>query len=171
MSLNRLDGFKETLEQSGLTFNPETICFQNFSLESGYEGFNTLFEREKRFTAIFAFSDFIAMGAMKAIKEKGLKIPEDISIVGFDNLRIADFYDPPLTTVNRFSKELSYLIVRTLQDLIRLRKKIENINVKYLRQSRRLEIVNRSKRCKNQEPPIGGSYLSSCSFESANSVS
>lgn len=126
---NRLDGVRDTLAKAERTLLPEAICYTDFSLDGGYDGMQRLFAQAPQATAIFAFSDFIAMGAMKAIKEHGLRIPEDLSIVGFDNLKIADFCDPGLTTVNRFSKEISYLLVRTLQDLIRFGDKIETVTM------------------------------------------
>jgi DNA-binding LacI/PurR family transcriptional regulator len=129
VSHNRLDGVRDTLAKAGLSLRPEAVTFQSFSLDGGYAGFQALHAQGCQCTAILALSDFIAMGAMKAMREHGLNIPDDISIVGFDNLRFADFCQPALTTVNRFSKEISYLIVKTLQDLIRFGEKIESVNV------------------------------------------
>ncbi len=129
VSHNRLDGVRDALAAAGITLESLPRCFQQFSLEGGYHGFLELHAQNKPLTAIIAFSDFIAMGAMKAIREQGLRIPDDISIVGFDNLKLSDFCVPALTTVNRFSDEISALIVNTLDDLIRFQRNIEQMTI------------------------------------------
>lgn len=72
----------------------------SYSIESGYDMMNELIREKKIPTAIFAASDHIAFGAMKAIKENGLKIPDDISIIGFDDADICDYTTPGLTTIH-----------------------------------------------------------------------
>jgi LacI family transcriptional regulator len=64
-----------------------------------YEAMNILLQASPRVTAVFIASDVVAMGAIRAIKEAGLHIPKDIAVVGFDDIPLAEFYDPPLTTI------------------------------------------------------------------------
>ena len=78
----------------------------SFSSQSGYEMMNDLIDSGELPTAVFAVSDSIAIGAMRAIHEKGLKIPEDISIIGFNNEETCAFMNPPLTTVNAPSYDM-----------------------------------------------------------------
>lgn len=72
----------------------------SYSIESGYEMMKELLAKKERPTAVFAGSDYIAFGAMKAMKEMGLKIPEDISIIGFDDAEICNYTTPTLTTIH-----------------------------------------------------------------------
>ena len=72
----------------------------------------------ERPTAVFAASDTLAMGALSAIKEKGLKVPEDISLAGFDDTDFAAYCDPPLTTVRVPAFEMGQLAVRVLLEMI-----------------------------------------------------
>lgn len=78
----------------------------NYSIESGYEMMSELINSETLPTAVFAASDYIAVGAMKALKENNIKIPEDISIIGFDDADICNFTTPSLTTVHAPSYDM-----------------------------------------------------------------
>ena len=71
-----------------------------YSIESGYSMMSEFIQSEDMTTAVFAASDYIAFGAMKAIKENGLKIPEDISVIGFDDAQICNYTTPTLTTIH-----------------------------------------------------------------------
>jgi DNA-binding LacI/PurR family transcriptional regulator len=72
----------------------------NYTPASGFEAMKALLQVRPRPTAVFVASDVVALGAILAIKEAGLHIPEDIAIVGFDDIPLAEFYDPPLTTIH-----------------------------------------------------------------------
>ena len=71
----------------------------DFSIRSGAEAADALLDRPDRPTAIFCFSDEMAMGVIAAARRRGLQIPKDLSVVGFDDIRFAECFDPPLTTV------------------------------------------------------------------------
>ena len=90
--------FKEIMLKEGL-YNEEYVKIGDFSTESGYSMMKEILELEDRPTAIFCGNDSIAMGAYKAIRENKLRIPEDISIIGFNNLKLSKYYTPPLTTI------------------------------------------------------------------------
>lgn len=99
--ISRLNAYKEVLRNNSLPFNPDYVI-KALSANSidGYESTKKLLSLKDRPTAIFCYTDRMAMGAYEAIAEEGLSIPEDISIVGFDNqLNVADALRPPLTTV------------------------------------------------------------------------
>lgn len=94
---NRRAGFISVLEENGLELNPQHEVFANFSIETGMSAMEDLLSRKDLPTAIFCESDEMAYGAMMAMKKRGLKCPEDISLIGFDGHAMAEFAD--LTTV------------------------------------------------------------------------
>lgn len=96
---NRLKGFEKALEDFGLTQDESLLAFGDYSLQSGYEASKYL--DGKDFTAIFAFNDVMAFGTMKYYKERKVRIPEDLSIIGFDNISFAEYLDHSLTTVGQ----------------------------------------------------------------------
>lgn len=102
----RLEGYCQALERAGLPIDQDLIVPGDFSLNAGYEQTAVLLERNVAFTAIFASSDQMAIGAASALREKGLNIPDDVSLVGFDDTLIASVFFPPLTTVHQPRREI-----------------------------------------------------------------
>jgi DNA-binding LacI/PurR family transcriptional regulator len=101
-SLDRLNGYKTTLENHGLSWDPEHILITNTSsFESGHDYTMRLIQGKNKPTAIFFANDVMAIGAIHAINECGLRVPEDISVVGFDDIAMAKYVTPPLTTVRQ----------------------------------------------------------------------
>lgn len=96
----RRAGYCQALESAGLTVDPSFTQEGHFTPTSGFTAMKALLDISPRITAVFVASDVVAMGAMLAIKRAGLRIPEDIAIVGFDDIPLAEFFDPPLTTVH-----------------------------------------------------------------------
>jgi len=97
----RREAYEKALEYYGLKSNPEWISESELpDEEGGQEAMEKLLERSDRPTAVFAESDTAAIGAMKVMKEKGLKIPDDISIAGFDNIHASAHLEVPLTTID-----------------------------------------------------------------------
>jgi LacI family repressor for deo operon, udp, cdd, tsx, nupC, and nupG len=92
----------------GITTGEESCVPGEFTVESGEIAMASLLARPKRPTAIFCANDEIAIGAIRAIKAAGLRVPEDISVIGFDDQRIAGMYDPPLTTIHVPITDLGY---------------------------------------------------------------
>ncbi len=97
MDLRELS-FVERLKREG-TFRNEWIKIGSFMVEDGYKLAKELFEGENHPTAVFVGSDAMAIGAMRAIHEAGLRVPEDVSLIGFDDIQAAEYLTPPLTTV------------------------------------------------------------------------
>ncbi|KGX91062.1 LacI family transcriptional regulator [Pontibacillus halophilus JSM 076056 = DSM 19796] len=96
----RMEGFKQAIMEAGLPFQESQIEKQlSFTYEAGQEGFKTLLTRHPEMTAVFAASDEIAIGAFSAAYEMGISIPGDVSVVGYDNLKLAEMSVPPLTTI------------------------------------------------------------------------
>ncbi|HLF25025.1 MAG TPA: LacI family DNA-binding transcriptional regulator [Anaerolineae bacterium] len=95
----RLLGYRQALEATGSTYDDGLIKTGNFTPASGIAAMDELLKSPPHPTAVFVASDVVAMGAAQAIKRAGLRIPEDIALVGFDDVPLAAFYDPPLTTI------------------------------------------------------------------------
>ncbi|WP_105631871.1 DNA-binding transcriptional regulator CytR [Cronobacter dublinensis] len=95
----RLQGYVQALRRSGMTVDPHYIARGDFTFEAGASALEQLLSLPQPPTAIFCHSDVMALGAMSMAKRRGYRIPDDISIIGFDNIALAEFCDPPLTTV------------------------------------------------------------------------
>ncbi len=97
----RLRGFRQAHSDMGMEVNEELIISGFYNQEFGYEAVKKLRKADQRFTALFCTSDTIAMGALLALREEGTEIPEDVSVVGFDDLPASRFTFPPLTTIHQ----------------------------------------------------------------------
>ena len=97
----RLQGYVQALRRSGITVDPHYIARGNFTYEAGASALEQLLALPKPPTAVFCHSDIMALGALSWAKRQGLKVPDDLSIIGFDNISLAEFCDPPLTTVSQ----------------------------------------------------------------------
>lgn len=103
---HRERGYASALREAGLTVNPMRTAPGNFSIRSGQEAARVILSRAPAPTAIFCANDEMAIGAICVCKQMGLRVPQDISIVGFDDVEIAEFYDPNLTTIRQPRREL-----------------------------------------------------------------
>jgi LacI family transcriptional regulator len=105
-SEERLEGYRRALREAGLEADPQLIVSGDWQEPSGLAGVETLFARHVAFTAIFAGNDQIACGALLALHKRGMVLPRDVSIVGFDDQRAASYTNPPLTTVHQPAHEM-----------------------------------------------------------------
>jgi DNA-binding LacI/PurR family transcriptional regulator len=103
----RLDGYRSALERAGLPVDPELIVRTDLTQKDGHAAARDLLSRPDRPTAIFACNDLQALGVYQAAREAGLRIPDDLSVVGFDDLPIAALVDPPMTTVRQPLTEMA----------------------------------------------------------------
>jgi LacI family transcriptional regulator len=99
-------GYQQALAAHGIPHDDGLIQRGDYTEEGGYEGMQRLLTLPARPTAIFAANDMMAMGAILAIQEAGLSVPQDIAVVGFDDIPTARLVNPPLTTVAQFQVEL-----------------------------------------------------------------
>lgn len=99
----RLNGYKQAMQELGLMINPQHVVqgSYDYTIESGSRAMEELLKANERPTAVFAAGDNLAVGAMMAMKRHGLRVPEDISLVGFDDIEMAKFLTPALTTVRQ----------------------------------------------------------------------
>lgn len=96
---DRLRGYRQALSSNDMSFDPALVYSGNWEPESGFEGTQHLMSLETPPDAIFCANDMMAVGCYEALKEAGLKIPQDVAVTGFDNREIAQFMRPPLTTM------------------------------------------------------------------------
>lgn len=98
--VKRKRGFEFALESYNLLPDPSLMTVGDFSIQSGYDAIIEMEDSPGGMpTAVFATTDYMAIGAIKALKDKGYKVPEEVSIIGFDDVNVAGFTDPPLTTI------------------------------------------------------------------------
>jgi len=114
----RFLGYQRALVDYGVAFDPSLVITSDPDFMEGKQAMHQLLSVPDPPTAVFAASDRLAIGGLAAIKEKGLKVPEDISLVGFDDVDFASFCDPPLTTVRVPAQKIGQLAVRTVAEAI-----------------------------------------------------
>jgi LacI family transcriptional regulator len=117
-SEQRLDGYRTALAGAGVLMNPELVAESNFVIEGGRIAALGLLDLPEPPTAIFAFNDNMAVGAIQAAQQRGLRVPEDLSIVGFDDSERASLVTPALTTVRQPLEEMGRIGVSLLIRLI-----------------------------------------------------
>ena len=118
ISLCRLEGYKRALNEEGIDKENDLILIGQYSSKGAYEATLKLLEKRKDITAVFALSDIMAIGAAKAILNSGLRIPEDVSIVGFDGMDESKFYNPSITTVKQPKNLMAKMSIDLLMSLI-----------------------------------------------------
>jgi LacI family transcriptional regulator, repressor for deo operon, udp, cdd, tsx, nupC, and nupG len=101
LSRDRLKGFRQAMAQHNIPIESFLVQEGDFSFESGYNMMMKFLALDQPPTAVFASNDEMAIGAIKAIKSKGLRVPDDISVVGFDDIQFASIYEPALTTISQ----------------------------------------------------------------------
>lgn len=112
----RRQGMLAERARLGLPALPEWIIRGDFSLESGYEAAGRILAMENRPTAVFCSADMVAFGLMAGLKAGGLRVPEDISVVGFDDIEMSEYYVPALTTIRQDRHRLGRRAARVLLD-------------------------------------------------------
>jgi LacI family transcriptional regulator len=105
-AIDRLAGYRAALEATGIPFDAELVAEGNYNHHSGYLAMKKLLETGARFSGAFCHNDRMAIGALSALREAGLRIPEDVSVVGYDDCPEAEFADPPLTTMRQNMVEM-----------------------------------------------------------------
>jgi LacI family transcriptional regulator len=106
LSRERLRGFQRTLEENGVSLPPSCVYEGNFLYPTGVHGMRALRQGGAGCTALWAMNDLMAFGAMRALHERGVRVPEEVSVLGMDDLEIAEMVSPPLTTIHYPIKEL-----------------------------------------------------------------
>lgn len=114
----RLQGYQDALRQANIPLDPDMIVIGDFSIETGRLCARRLLSLPNPPTAIFAANDQSAIGTIEAAREMGLHVPDDLSVVGFDNIPEAAYFNPALTSVDQFIDEMGHVAIEMLIDLI-----------------------------------------------------
>lgn len=120
----RLDGYRAALRDAGIAVDERLVAEADFDAGSGHRVMAALLREtgpdgpRDRIDAVFVASDVVAFGALAAIREAGLRVPDDISVVGFDDIALAAFYDPPLTTIRLPAYDLGLAVGAALLDRV-----------------------------------------------------
>ncbi|RZU10897.1 LacI family transcriptional regulator [Kribbella rubisoli] len=113
----RMSGFRSAMDAAGATVPPEYVWLSDFLYDDGLAGGSSVLDLRDRPTAIFAGSDEVALGILEAARARGLRVPEDLSLVGFDDTEVARLASPPLTTVRQPLREMGAVALRTALQL------------------------------------------------------
>ena len=123
IGLLRLDGYKKALTDHGIPIRDELILYmkqdiEDYSLENGYTVTKEFLEKNIPCSAIFAISDILAIGAEKALSEAGKRVPEDISLIGFDGVLMGQYITPSLTTLKQPVEDMAAETIKILFEII-----------------------------------------------------
>lgn len=124
----RIQGYRMALEESGIPYDPSIMVEGYYSMESGIKAVEQL--KGKDFTGIFAFNDMMAFGVFKALKQMNIHVPEDISLVGYDDVPLCEILEVPLTTIKQPIYEMGYAAAQNMIMLIQ-RGSDEDTNVMF----------------------------------------
>lgn len=117
-SNERFTGYANSIEKHGIKPNPAYYEKARFSYKSAYEAMTRILERRVSITAVFAMSDVMAIGGIRAIRDKGLKVPDDISVIGFDGTNHANYYNPQIVTIRQDSVLMAERSINILLNMI-----------------------------------------------------
>ncbi|CAM0553412.1 HTH-type transcriptional repressor CytR [Vreelandella titanicae] len=135
LTRDRQQGYQDALSAAGIPLDECLLCPGDFTPRSGYQAAETLMALAERPSAIFCESDEMAIGAISRIKEAGLRVPEDISVAGFDDIAFASYSDPPLTTIAQpaeaFGREAVAMLIEVLEG-----RQVDNLVLPYTLVSR-----------------------------------
>lgn len=125
----RFAGYRQALAEADLPFEPELVVHGNGKPDGTPPAMARLLELADPPTAVFCYNDMTALGALRYLRSRGLRIPEDLSLVGFDDLFLAEYMDPPLTTMRQPMWEMGRAAARMLFDLLEGKATVENLQM------------------------------------------
>lgn len=114
----RFEGYKKAIGEAGIKVRPKLVKQGDFSSEQGYEKTVELIESKVHFSALFAANDQTAYGAIKALHDHGYKVPEDVSVIGFDDLPTSKYFTPALTTLRQPIEEIGEVCAESILNLM-----------------------------------------------------
>lgn len=128
-SKERFQAYRDTMRKHGFTVNEKIVAYGASNMRGGYAAMQSVLQGGEKMTAVFVDGDELAIGAMKAVRESGKKVPDDISIVGFDGIGASEYSDPPLTTVQQPVYEKGVMAARLLIDKLENDKEISSVDL------------------------------------------
>jgi len=118
-SIFRLKGYQEELKSRGIPYDPDLVTHQGWEPEHGQSGIDLLFSKGVSFSALFAGNDLIAMGAIHALQDRGLRVPQDIAVIGYDDRAFTSFVRPAISTVTLPAYEMGEASARLLLSMMK----------------------------------------------------
>lgn len=134
---NREMGYRKAMEDASLKVNESRIFYGDFSFESGKSGMKKLLDSDKEITAVFAASDDMAVGAISAAYERCIAVPMSLSVIGYDNTKVAEMSNPPLTTIAQPLYEMGIQGMKMLIDFIETKVKPSSVVMPFQLKERR----------------------------------
>jgi DNA-binding LacI/PurR family transcriptional regulator len=122
----RKQGYAKALDDNGIRNVKRLVTIGDYSLESGRIAMEQLLNLDRKPTAVFAANDLMAFGAMDMLKKRGIKIPDDIAVAGFDDIPFASIYNPSLTTVSQPTFQMGSLAMQMLIDRLSGKSSLES---------------------------------------------
>ena len=124
-SIERFEGYKAVLAQHSIPFRPEMCRHGSYTVESGYNAVLELARSGISYSAILAANDLMALGALKAVREFGYRVPEDVQIIGFDNIEFSQYCEPSLSTMQQPTFDMGAKAVELLTGIIEKRDPVQ----------------------------------------------
>ena len=115
---DRLKGYRQAMKSAGLSVPSGWIRNGDFSLRSGHQRMSAILEEVEKPSAVFCANDEMAIGAMQAARETGLKLPKELSVIGFDDIEIAEYAHPTLSTVHQPREQMGEQAMRLMLDIL-----------------------------------------------------
>ncbi|MDF4804963.1 substrate-binding domain-containing protein, partial [Vibrio parahaemolyticus] len=116
----RIAGFRRAMAEAKLPINEDWILEGNFECDTAVLVADKIAAMEKRPTAVFCFNDTMALGLMSRLQQNGIKVPDDVSVIGYDNIELAEYFSPPLTTIHqpkrRVGKNAFEILLERIKD-------------------------------------------------------
>ena len=125
----RREGYRRALRQAGIRYDPALAALGDGKPEGGEQAMARLLALDPQPTAVFCYNDMSALGAMRRIRAEGLKIPDDFSVAGFDDLYFSQYLDPPLTTVRQPMRQMGRLAMETLLQIFEGQRSAHNLRL------------------------------------------
>lgn len=117
-TIHRLKGYRHALLDAGMAVDSGLILQGEFSIQYGYDMVTSLLDEGADFTAVVTGSDLIAIGVVKALRASGRRVPEDVEVIGFDNIELSEIYEPKLSTVNKPHCDMAAQAARMVVSII-----------------------------------------------------
>jgi DNA-binding LacI/PurR family transcriptional regulator len=125
----RFAGYRRALDTADVMFRPELVVHGDGKPEGGMRAMAQLLALSSRPTAVFCYNDMSALGALRQLRTVGLRVPDDISLIGFDDLYIAQYTDPPLTTIRQPMRQMGRMAMETLLNLLAGAESVRSVKV------------------------------------------
>jgi DNA-binding LacI/PurR family transcriptional regulator len=125
--VHREEGFRDEMSDRGLTVHEDTVVHVESTIDEGYRAMTRLLDAPSPPTAVFVSSDELALGALDALAERGMRLPEDVAVVGFDNIAFGARTRVPLTTVDSHAHELGRVAAELLLERIETGREAEPV--------------------------------------------